>query len=234
MSKCCRNVILVLVTLLGAVVNILLEKGCLLPEMARAGLIGGGIAFLGSWIIIFIYRLITSSYIPRIDIRVTMSKDNGETYSANIHSIPQNRDIFLKYEISTGTNFLWRMFPGMFKCFDIIIDEDTFKPCDYSGISGMDGKNYRVNALANRQKVNITLKLPADKNTEKKYTLEIKFEHKVLKVYDKTIVLYTTGSEIGEYSFQQNIVTNYFVCGRNRQLWRAVKKMTNAIKRRRR
>ena len=65
--------------------------------------------------------------------------------------------------------------------------DGAFELCEYSGA---DGKSYQVNALANRQKVNITLKLLSGKNIKQKYTLEIKFEHKVLKVYDKTIVLY--------------------------------------------
>jgi len=199
MSKRCRNVILILLTALGVVIGVFWEEICPLRKSIWAGLIGGGTALLGSWIIIFIYRFITSSYILRINIRVTMSKDNGETYSENIHSIPKHRDIFLKYEISAGKNFPRYLCHGKLKCFEITTDR--FEPCEYSGIPGTDGKSYRVNvnALANRQRVNITLKLPADKNTEKQYTLEIKFENKVLKVYNKTIVLYTTSSEYYSY-----------------------------------
>jgi len=186
MTKYCRNVVVGLLTVSGAVTGILLENICSLLNTIRAGLLGGGSVFLFSWIVIFLYRRKTFSYIPRIDIRVAMSEDNGRTYSDNIHSIPRDTTIFLKYEISAGANFPRYLFPGMSDCFKIVTD--TFDLCDYSG---KDGKFYQANALANRQKVNITLKLLACNNTrEQPHTLKIKFETKLLQIYNKTIVLY--------------------------------------------
>jgi len=206
MSKSFRNVIVGLLTVSGIVVGVSLENVCLLLDTFKAGLIYGGGAFIVSWFLFFVYHFASFSFISRIDIKVTKSVDNGENYSDNIYSITKGKGIFLKCEISAGANFPRYPFLGKVKCFNISMVEDKVKnnlePCDYSGIFGKaedkkkdkNGDNYltsyKINALANRNKVNIIFKLPYDKSKdEKPYKLKIEFRRRVLKVFDRTIVL---------------------------------------------
>ena len=139
---------------------------------------------------VYILHNFIISYFPLITpiIKISMSKDNGETYSSNIHSIPTETDIFLKYEISAKTSFLWRFFLNTNECFWIEFPK-KIKLCE---ASGENRKRYYIHALTNRQKINITLKLPANNNkNEKRYELNIIFESEFLKTYNKTIVLHS-------------------------------------------
>jgi len=199
MSKGFRNFIVGFLTVLGATAGVFLEIICPLFDTIRAGLIGGCIGFVVSWTLFFVYHFASFSFISRIDIRVTMSEDNGEKYSENKYSIPKKGNIFLKCEISASANFPRYPFLGKKECFDISMVEikpkNNLEPCDYSGIfqkaEDKDKTSYKINALANRNKVNIMFKLPRDESAEEKqYRLEIRFKHKILQIFNRTITLY--------------------------------------------
>jgi hypothetical protein len=68
-------------------------------------------------------------YIPMVNIFV--SKDNGKEYSGHVKSIPLNRVVYIKYEISIRVAGIWWLFFGNIVKFSIDFPSE-FELCDYS------------------------------------------------------------------------------------------------------
>ncbi|MDR2143977.1 MAG: hypothetical protein LBP29_06380 [Treponema sp.] len=148
-------------------------------------------------IIKFFYKN-PNRYVPTIT--VSVSTNGGKTYDCNLKSIPRNRDIYLKYEISVKANGLWwRFFCSTVK-FDLKFPEG-FELYDYpretkAPEQELDSqkKSFLVAASNKPKKAEIILKLSSQENTKDvmkdgNCKLTLSFHCPVHNVYNRTITL---------------------------------------------
>jgi hypothetical protein len=137
---------------------------------------------------VYLY-IITSAnrYIP--EIKITVSEDGGRTYTNNLKSIPSDRDIYVKCEVSVKANgLLWRLRP---KSIEFTIEPlKEFELCDYTGLKAKPANTFYVVVSNRPKKTEVIFKLPKGNKIGRDSKLTVSFKSLfVKKVYDKTVTL---------------------------------------------
>ena len=157
-----------------------------------------------------IYFISTSSgwFVPII--KTTVSTNGGKTFTNTdyVKTLPLNKDIYVKYEISVKTRGFGRLFSGTRVCFNLEFPK-VFKLHDFTGIKkaakGKESKyveNERFSAVASDEpkKTEITLLLKTENNTaitpsDCPHELTVEFKYPFCAPYKKVIKLRTIFSE---------------------------------------
>jgi hypothetical protein len=153
-------------------------------------------------------------YVP--EIKVTVSEDGGKTYTGSLKSIPRDKDVYVKCEVSVKANgLLWWFFPNIIQ-FSIKSPVKLpaeplkiFELCDYAGLqktakdkskkADKEAKEMFFVAASNKpKKTEIIFKLPKGNTIEKDCVLTLSFNFPInfpinlpifKKVYNKMVTL---------------------------------------------
>jgi hypothetical protein len=160
-------------------------------------------------VVFMIYLCFTNAnrYVPAITI--TASTDGGKTYTSYLKSLPQGKDIYLKYEVSVKAKGFWQRFfcnvvhftiehSNKFELYDFSgkVPTGTAKTIFSSNI--MEWKKRKISfsvvaASSAPKKAEILLKLPHQNNeyydNRENHQITLSFSSPVSNGYDKTITL---------------------------------------------
>ena len=179
-----------------------------------------------------IYFISTSSgwFVPII--KTTVSTDGGKTFTNtdNEKTIPVNKNIYVKYEISVKTRGFGRLFSGTRVGFNLEFPK-VFKLYDFTGIKKATKENKyveneRFSAVASGEpkKTEITLLLKAENNTaitpsDFPHELTVEFKYLFRTPYKKVIKLPTISSEEEAINVIFSYSPAFFIIPFQRRKW---------------